>query len=267
MVSKKSQHHGFQQLSLGKFKTKGKYKYDFKCGYITDYPPVHSKVYSWLKNGEPVMGFMGSANYTQNAFSRSMREVLTEKEPVSCFDYYQNLIGSTVDCLTGDVSDLIERFEQRRRKGALIINAEQETAIITDTEPDKVTLTLLDNKTGETPTRSGLNWGQRDRRNRNQAYINIPAKIGNSGFFPARFVQFMVLTDDGKEMICRRGSDGGKGLTSTFNNSLLGEYFRYRLGTASGAYITKDDLLRYGRTDVDFHKIDDETYLMNFSVY
>jgi NgoFVII restriction endonuclease len=77
----------------------------------------------------------------------------------------------------------------------------------------------------------------------------------------------MVLTDDGKEFICRRGSDNGKGITTTLNNSWLGEYFRYRMGLQNGKYVTKDDLLRYGRTDVDFQKIDDETYLMDFSVH
>jgi hypothetical protein len=44
----------------------------------------------------------------------------------------------------------------------------------------------------------------------------------------------------------------------------LGEYFRHRLGLPSGALVTKEDLIRYGRTDVEFYKIDDETYYMNF---
>lgn len=49
-------------------------------------------------------------------------------------------------------------------------------------------------------------------------------------------------------------------------NSLLGEYFRFRMGLPSGAYVHKDDLTNYRRTaDVVFRKIDDETYLMDFS--
>lgn len=48
-------------------------------------------------------------------------------------------------------------------------------------------------------------------------------------------------------------------------NSELGEYFSYRLGLPSGAKVTKEDLERYGRTDVDFYKLDEETYYMDFS--
>ena len=77
----------------------------------------------------------------------------------------------------------------------------------------------------------------------------------------------MVLTDDGKELICVRAQDNGKAIHTTLNNSLMGTYFRYRLNLPSGAFITKDDLLRHGRTDVDFEKIDEETYLMDFSVH
>ena len=33
----------------------------------------------------------------------------------------------------------------------------------------------------------------------------------------------------------------------------------------SGQYVTEKDLLKYGRTDVSFTKIDDETYFMDFS--
>jgi len=39
-----------------------------------------------------------------------------------------------------------------------------------------------------------------------------------------------------------------------------------RLGIPSGHPVTKNDLHRYGRADIDFYKIDDETYFMDFSV-
>ena len=39
-----------------------------------------------------------------------------------------------------------------------------------------------------------------------------------------------------------------------------------RLGLPNGAYVRKDDLLAYGRTDVTFYKIDEEQYYMDFSV-
>lgn len=51
---------------------------------------------------------------------------------------------------------------------------------------NKVILMLLEKRTGEVPARSGLNWGQRPEhgRNSNQAYLNIPSKIGSSDFSP-----------------------------------------------------------------------------------
>ena len=49
-------------------------------------------------------------------------------------------------------------------------------------------------------------------------------------------------------------------------NGLLGEYFRHRLKLPYGSKVTKLDLLNYGRTDVAFCKIDDETFEMDFSV-
>ena len=54
---------------------------------------------------------------------------------------------------------------------------------------------------GETGRRSGLNWGQRDGREPNQAYIPLPASVARSGFFPLNRRQFSVLTDDGIQLI------------------------------------------------------------------
>lgn len=58
----------------------------------------------------------------------------------------------------------------------------------------------------------------------------------------------------------------GAGIETPHNNSLIGEYFRNRLGLPNGAFVKKEDLIRYGRTDVTFYKIDDENYYMDFSV-
>lgn len=57
----------------------------------------------------------------------------------------------------------------------------------------------------------------------------------------------------------------GKGIETPQDNSEIGRYFRNRLGLASGAYISVDDLKRYGRTNVVFYKLDDENYVMDFA--
>ena len=58
-----------------------------------------------------------------------------------------------------------------------------------------------------------------------------------------------------------RAQDAGKGLQTTDDNSEIGDYLRARLNLNSGEYVTRQHLNAYGRTDVTFTKIDDETIL------
>ena len=46
----------------------------------------------------------------------------------------------------------------------------------------------------------------------------------------------------------------------------MGKYIRTRLGLNSGEFVSKPDMVEYGRTDVTFTKMDEETYFMDFSV-
>ncbi|OGR47579.1 MAG: hypothetical protein A2021_00220 [Elusimicrobia bacterium GWF2_52_66] len=121
-------------------------------------------------------------------------------------------------------------------------------------------------KDGTLPERSGLNWGQRpeERRQPDQAYIRLPAEIYKTDFFPPIGQDFIVRTDDRKILTCHRAQQNGKGI-HTSNNSLLGQYFRNRLGLAEGEFVKKEYLEKYGRSDIGFYKIEDETYYMDFS--
>jgi len=47
-----------------------------------------------------------------------------------------------------------------------------------------------------------------------------------------------------------------KAITTPLNNSLIGEYFRNRIGLPNRGYVTRRDLENYGRTDVAFYKLD-----------
>jgi hypothetical protein len=96
--------------------------------------------------------------------------------------------------------------------------------------------------------------------------IMLPQSLWEVNFFPDYTWHFVVLTDDEIPFICSREELNGKGIYSTLKQSSFGEYFRNRLGLPNGSFITKDHLLEYGRTDVDFYKIDDETYSMDFSL-
>lgn len=115
------------------------------------------------------------------------------------------------------------------------------------------------------PQRSGLNWGQRPGRDENQAYLSVPAYIQRSGFFPDRGEAFIVECDDEEVLKCVRSQDNGKAIETSGNNSILGIYFRKRLGVRPGYLVTIDHLYRYGRISVDVTYINDYKYYLDFS--
>jgi hypothetical protein len=116
------------------------------------------------------------------------------------------------------------------------------------------------------PRSSGLNWGQRLGREQNQAYLAIPSEVQRSGFFPDVGVEFTLETDDGESWICARRQAKGKAIHTIADNSILGRYFRGRLGVDVGDAVVLAHLTRYGRLSVDIYKINDQTYFMDFSI-
>ncbi len=242
----------------------------FECSYIVKNPPVHSKVYIWLLNNNPFKGFSGSANYTQKAFGKHQRETLNEINADDAFHYYESLISDTIYCNNPAAEDLVNIFDRnyyaRRKREIENLDEYQDKVSSQIHGLDFIKISFLD-RNNTLPTRSGLNWGQRPENNRepNQAYIRLPANIYNTDFFPDRTQHFTVYTDDEKILICTRAQDNGKAIHTPHNNSLIGEYFRNRLGLPNGSLVKIEDLELYGRTDVVFYKIDEETYFMDFS--
>ncbi len=260
-----SNHRGFQTLMQDEFPN------HFSCSYVSQSPSVHSKVYVWCQDGTPVQGFLGSANYTQFAFRSSQRkEAMAECSADDGLAYYESLIDKTIYCNHIDADALINIYndkQYRRAKAKKKIKSQEDVItpenIIEGLPSVQVSLLARGNKM---PVASGLNWGQREKREPNQAYLSLKSHIYNTKFFPERTVHFTVHTDDGKVLICTRAQDNGKAIHTPHNNSLIGEYFRNRLGLASGVFVEKNDLEKYGRTSVAFFKIDNETYFMDFSV-
>lgn len=130
---------------------------------------------------------------------------------------------------------------------------------------DAIKLSLLQNN-GEIHNAGGLNWGQREGREPNQAYIALPSVLQEMVFFPEPGIKFNVMTDDKVELIMVRQGENGKNITTSDNNSVLGVYFRNRLGLERGAFVEKRHLEEYGRTDVEFAKLDKLNYIMKFNV-
>lgn len=230
----------------------------FNCSYIVKGPPVHAKTYSWFSGGNPLMAFAGSANYTQSAFFGRQREVLVETEPSDLKEYFESLITDTKSCLSEDVNEKI-KFSEIANWPYL------KDDTFAEPRQESIRLSLLDSK-GNIHKRGGLNWGQRPGREPNQAYICVPAHTANMEFFPIRGIHFTIITDDGDTFDAVIAQSGEKAIQTPHNNSILGRYFRQRIGVPLGRFVQRENLERYGRTDVEFKKINDETYYLDFSV-
>lgn len=247
------------------FKTLMDSRDDFVCSYIMyGRAPCHSKMYLWFKENMPFKAFVGSANYTQNAFFGNQYEALCSCDPVSVAEYYDKFSGDTAYCNHDEIEDMafitseVEFIKKVKR-----LEKEPKGAI-----EQTVVLSLLTSK-GHMGKTSSLNWGQRDKRNSDEAYIPIPVKVGRSGFFPPKKTVFTVMTDDGYILQCVMAQNDEnnpvpKAMETHNDNSEMGRYFRKRIGLASGAFVEKEDLEKYGRTDVVFVKLDDGTYYMDF---
>ncbi len=139
-----------------------------------------------------------------------------------------------------------------------------------NTEPPfihrSVCLPLADHR-GEVPKASGLNWGQREKRDPDEAYISIPREIHRSrpGFFPKHGVRFTLHTDDGEELVCVVAQDEDKAIETADGNSILGRYFRRRLGLQTGERVEGAHLHRYGRFDVSITRVGESDYWLEFA--
>ena len=225
----------------------------FECHYRVTQPAVHSKVYVWLSHDKPIKAFIGSANYTQRGFlGHYQEEAMEETDPVFALQYCQSVLSGALEIGHEDIEEHVTLFSPDQQ--------------VTNSE-DCVTLSLVTRR-GIVAGRSGLNWGQRPEhhRNPNQAYLRIPAHIAQTGFFPPRATQFTVCTDDRATFIAVVAQDGDKAIHTPDGNYILGEYFRRRLGVPLGAPVTRDHLDAYGRTDVRFCKLEEETFEMDFSI-
>jgi hypothetical protein len=258
-----SNHHGFQSILNSKVDA---FKSRFSCSYIYKAPPVHSKLYIWYRDKNIYRAFVGSANYTQNAFY-NQREVLAEITNINIAEYCQILERDSIFCNLPEAESLICLHNDGNYYRRHIHEDRNIDTEVKDTSVEYVTASLLSSQTGEVQSVGGLNWGHRGKRNRNEAYIQLRPEVYKSDFFPPKPQHFTVVTDDNKSFICCRAEKGEQGHTihTPQNNSFLGEYFRNRLGLANGAFVMRQDLERYGRTDVTFYKIGDE-YYMDFSV-
>lgn len=244
-------HEGFKELQKSSISGDSR---RFICSYLYQPPAEKKNYFIWLKEKIPVQAFACSYDFTQASFLRGRRGSFTSRIAAYAYKLYENMADRTIYCTHSEVEDYVVI----RSSNSSLLDSSERTK-------NQVFLPLITKKTGEPGKKSGLNWGQRNKRNKNEAYIPLPSKIAKSGFFPLNKQHFLVVTDDHHTLQLRVEQGNDKAITTPASNAQLGEYFRNRLGLANGAYVHTRDLQAYGRTDVSFYKIDEEQYYMDFS--
>ena len=256
----KSEHNQFKKASKN-----GLHGSKVTCRYVkSGFSPVHAKVYCWFKKKSPELAFVGSSNYTKNGFILSQVEYLTpviDSEISNIKNFISEIYESTIDCRDKNIEKSVVVYDSSSSK----LNS----ARFQNLKLESTDLSFLD-ANGKVPDQGRLNWQYdtngfpKKGRTGNEAYYHV--NPDQRGFFSSSLPQFNVLTDDGKRFPLKSVQSGKKGLENPMNNSALGLYFRSRLGVPSGTKVKTSDLLKYGRSDVTFYKVDDDNYLMDFSV-
>lgn len=127
---------------------------------------------------------------------------------------------------------------------------------------DYVILPLYSTRTGEVPTKSGLNqWNAGGRsRDENELYIPVPKAIHHCypNFFPNRDTPFELVLPDKKILFAKICQEGGKALMSNPNKD-LGEWFlRKVMKKKPGEIVTKRDLDIFGIDSVFVEKTNEK---------
>jgi hypothetical protein len=260
MPGKRSDHLGYLDLIT-------EYPGRFNGYYLESSPPVHTKMYGWFKNEKPIIGFAGSANYSQPGFIDLFQiNQLSNDNPNEIRDFFYSVLGRAKkiqDVTVPNIKEVVATdTELFLPKGSI-----RPGEILWEIPNKRVRISFL-SRDGLLPQKSGLNWGQRPeyKREPNQAYLSIRKSARNPGFLPPIGNTFTLITDDSIAIDCVVAQEGRKAIHSTKNNSELGKYIKNRIGVPLGNPVSRDDLERYGRTDFTIQKINDETFLLDLSV-
>lgn len=221
-------------------------------------PPVHSKVYVWGGLSGYKKAFAGSANYSLSAMlEETTMEVCAEVSWQSASEYIRGCErnSQSVNLVTATPS-------MRRAEPAFMLSdAAPEESTIIRSEFIDIPLLVPEGEIMQTPAKSGINWGQREGREPNQAYLGLSPKIRD--FFPAPSVRFMVYTRSHGGFVGVRAQADGKALQSSTNNSILGLILRQALGVKPGAYVTAEDVRRAGMETLRCYRMVSGDFLLD----
>lgn len=242
--------------------------------------PSHAKCYLWLREGKPIRGLVGSANFSINGLNNDFRETLIEVEKP---DLYA-------------VKAYIDVIKESSKACNIITIAKVPKDIVTDLTMG-CELELFEPHSGEVQSMSGLNWGFANGNvTPNDAYI--PIRVKHIKKFPHLFQPVFfnpadghrsrsvkskeaveIIWDDGVIMEALfegsqpiNGMNYPKQISSIPRKNLLGEYLRTRLKLLpvsderkDSEKITRSILERYGRNSITLKLIQPGVYSADFS--
>jgi hypothetical protein len=218
---------------------------------------VHSKVYVWDGPEGYHKAFAGSANYSVSAMvEEKTMEVCAEVDWLEADQYVRECEGNARSV----VNSSGDRKKWREQEMALSDAMPEESTILWDQSVD---IPLLVRRAGrlEVPAKSGVNWGQREGREPNQAYLSLSAK--SQDFFPAPPARFMLYTRRHGGFVAVRAQAEGKALQSSTNNSTLGVILRNAMGVELGAFVKTDDVIRAGLQSIRCYKMVSGDYFLD----
>lgn len=257
MPGRRSDHLGFLDL-------KKRFGDRFNGYYYNSRPPVHCKVYAWSKNEHPVIGYSGSANYSQPGFIKKFQvNQLAEENPIEIIKLYDELLPNCINITDYEFEGINSVISSEGRN--VVEGSVDYGTILWEIPNVRVRISFLPS-TGKMPAISGLNWGQRKGREPNQAYLPIRLDARKKGFLPEQAETFTLITDDNFSFDCVVAQQGRKAIHSTLDNSEIGRYVRKRIGVSNGDFVSLQNLIDYGRTDFTLEKINEETFLLDLSV-
>jgi hypothetical protein len=238
------------------------------------YPQIlcHSKCYLWLKGDKPIKGLIGSANFSPNGLKNDYRESLLAIDNNQLFmlkGYIELIKNSTIPCVEAEI--------------------ERVPTIHEDYDKDVCKMILFDPETGQTHIGHGLNWGLAEGSHVRIDDACIPIRMEHIRRYPKLFPPLTfdpertrgslkevveIIWDDGIVMQGRlEGSQPSKGnikypkqFASYPHKDDMGKYIRNRVGVELGERVLMEDLIRYGRVDIDVSLLEEGVYYFNFSV-
>ena len=247
--------------------------------------PAHSKCYLWLRDGIPVRGLIGSANFSSNGLSIPYRESLMEvkENDLRALNTYIELIRRTCKSCTD-----ISRDELIERRSHFAVGVDTEVY-----EEGIAKLDLFDPRSNSLRERSTINWGMAPTSHVNQddAYIPIRKEVikNHPELFTPRPVfdgvnvrgtldevveliwddgEFMQVKFEGTQEIEDESGNRiryPKQISSFPNKSIMGRYLRRRIGVETGVVVSTEDLIRYGTHIIKLSKVGEGIYSADFS--